>query len=92
MLCPSETNEQGLIRNTSIHVGIRAPVVRPKGDIRNDLRCGFEIIKARDLDRLGVSGVVEQIKERVGNSKVYISVDIDVLDPAYAPGKCPPLA
>ncbi|KAG2415976.1 hypothetical protein HFD88_007168 [Aspergillus terreus] len=78
-------HEEGLIRNTSIHVGIRAPVVRPKGDIRNDLRCGFEIIKARDLDRLGVSGVVEQIKERVGNSKVYISVDIDVLDPAYAP-------
>ncbi|GAB1213057.1 hypothetical protein ATERTT37_002206 [Aspergillus terreus] len=77
----------GLIRNTSIHVGIRAPVVRPKGDIRNDLRCGFEIIKARDLDSLGVSGVVEQIKERVGNSKVYISVDIDVLDPAYAPDK-----
>ncbi|KAL5355237.1 arginase family protein [Aspergillus floccosus] len=78
-------HEEGLIRNTSIHVGIRAPVVRPKGDIRNDLRCGFEIVKARDLDRLGVSGVVEQIKERVGNSKVYISVDIDVLDPAYAP-------
>ncbi|KAL4894405.1 arginase family-domain-containing protein [Aspergillus ambiguus] len=78
-------HEEGLIRNTSIHVGIRAPVVRPRGDIRNDLRCGFEIIKARDLDQLGVNGVVDQIKQRVGNSKVYISVDIDVLDPAYAP-------
>ncbi|PYH68559.1 agmatinase [Aspergillus vadensis CBS 113365] len=78
-------HEEGLIRNTSIHVGIRAPVVRPKGDIRNDLRCGFEIITARDLDRLGVSGLVEQIKSRVGDSRVYISVDIDVLDPAYAP-------
>ncbi|PYI05340.1 agmatinase 1 [Aspergillus sclerotiicarbonarius CBS 121057] len=78
-------HEEGLIRNTSIHVGIRAPVIRPKGDLRNDLRCGFEIITARDLDRLGVSGLVEQIKSRVGESKVYISVDIDVLDPAYAP-------
>ncbi|PWY69319.1 arginase family protein [Aspergillus eucalypticola CBS 122712] len=78
-------HEEGLIRNTSIHVGIRAPVVRPKGDIRNDLRCGFEIITARDLDRFGVSGLVEQIKSRVGDSRVYISVDIDVLDPAYAP-------
>ncbi|RAL02038.1 agmatinase [Aspergillus ibericus CBS 121593] len=78
-------HEEGLIRNTSIHVGIRAPVIRPKGDLRNDLRCGFEIITARDLDRLGVSGLVEQIKSRVGDTKVYISVDIDVLDPAYAP-------
>ncbi|KAL4981071.1 arginase family-domain-containing protein [Aspergillus desertorum] len=78
-------HEEGLIRNTSIHVGIRAPVNRPKGDIRNDIRCGFSIIKARDLDRLGVAGVVEEIKSRVGNSRVYISVDIDVLDPAFAP-------
>ncbi|OGM47343.1 agmatinase 1 [Aspergillus bombycis] len=78
-------HEEGLIRNTSLHVGIRAPVMRRKGDIRNDIRCGFEIIKARDLDRVGINGIVEQIKSRVGDSKVYISVDIDVLDPAYAP-------
>ncbi|KAB8227484.1 agmatinase [Aspergillus alliaceus] len=78
-------HEEGLIRNTSVHVGTRAPVIRRKGDLRNDIRCGFEIIKARDLDRLGVNGVVEEIKSRVGDSKVYISVDIDVLDPAYAP-------
>ncbi|KAE8353229.1 hypothetical protein BDV28DRAFT_133580 [Aspergillus coremiiformis] len=79
-------HEEGLIRNTSLHVGIRAPIMRPKGDLRNDIRCGFEMIKARDLDRFGINGIVEQIKSRVGDSKVYISVDIDVLDPAYAPG------
>ncbi|KAH8430641.1 uncharacterized protein LDX57_008304 [Aspergillus melleus] len=43
------------------------------------------MIKARDIDRLGINGVVDQIKSRVRNSRVYISVDIDVLDPAYAP-------
>lgn len=53
--------------------------------MRNDLRCGFQTIKARDLDRLGTQGVISKIKERVGDSKVYISVDIDVLDPAFAP-------
>ncbi|KAL4870285.1 hypothetical protein BDV12DRAFT_184495 [Aspergillus spectabilis] len=78
-------HEEGLIRNTSIHVGTRAPVTWRKGDIRNDIRCGFSIITARDLDRLGISGVVDAIKSRIGNSKVYISVDIDVLDPAFAP-------
>ncbi|KAL2844734.1 hypothetical protein BJY01DRAFT_214716 [Aspergillus pseudoustus] len=78
-------HEESLIRNDSIHVGIRAPVNRPKGDLRNDIRCGFSIIKARDLDYLGITGVVDEIKSRVGDSKVYISVDIDVLDPAFAP-------
>ncbi|KAK1149080.1 hypothetical protein N8T08_007758 [Aspergillus melleus] len=93
-LCPSGVNhgtflhiahEEGLIRNSSIHVGLRAPVNRGKSDLRNDIRCGFDMIKARDIDRLGINGVVEQIKSRVRDSRVYISVDIDVLDPAYAP-------
>lgn len=60
--------------------------MRRKGDIRNDIRCGFSTIKARDLDKLGIVGVVEEIKSRVGNDRVYITVDIDVLDPAFAPG------
>jgi agmatinase len=80
-------HEEGLIRNTSIHAGIRAPVLRPKGDVKNDIRCGFEIVKARDIDRVGVAGVIARLTNRVGNSPVYISVDIDVLDPAFAPGK-----
>ena len=58
---------------------------RLKGDIRNDLRCGFDTIKAGKIDRFGVDGVVEGLKERVGSTNVYISVDIDVLDPAFAP-------
>lgn len=78
-------HEEGLIRNSSIHAGIRAPMVRPKGDLRNDLRCGFDIIRARDIDRYGVAGVIERLKARVSDTKVYISVDIDVLDPAFAP-------
>ncbi|KAK8072047.1 proclavaminate amidinohydrolase [Apiospora saccharicola] len=78
-------HEEHLILNTSIHAGIRAPLIRAKGDLRNDLRCGFAMVKARDLDRIGASGVIQQIKDRVGGSKVYISVDIDVLDPAFAP-------
>jgi agmatinase len=54
--------------------------------MRNDLRCGFDMVTARDLDRLGTEGIIARIKDRVGDSAVYISVDIDVLDPAFAPG------
>lgn len=60
--------------------------MRPKGDLRNDKRCGFDLITARAIDKIGADGITAQIKERVGDSNVYISVDIDVLDPAYAPG------
>lgn len=84
-LIPS-THWQGLIHNTSIHAGIRAPLIRRKGDARNDIRCGFTIVTARDLDLYGTAGVISKIKDRVGESIVYISVDIDVLDPAFAPG------
>jgi hypothetical protein len=66
---------------------IRGPVSRPKGDVHNDVRCGFDMIKARDIDRLGTDGVIRKLKDRTADSKVYISVDIDVLDPAFAPGK-----
>lgn len=62
-------------------------MIRPKKDISNDRKCGFSIVKARDIDRIGMNGIIENLRERVGNTKVYISIDIDVLDPAFAPGK-----
>lgn len=68
-----------------MHAGIRAPVSNQKYDLRNDKACGFNILRARDLDKIGTQGFIEKLKDRVAGSKVYISVDIDVLDPAYAP-------
>jgi agmatinase len=53
------------------------------------LRCGFTIIKARAIDEIGISDVIDDIRDRVRNTNVYISVDIDVLDPAFAPGDKP---
>lgn len=69
-----------------MHAGIRAPVTNQRGDLKNDARCGFSIITAREIDRITPWGIIRKIKERVGDSKVYISVDIDVLDPSFAPG------
>jgi len=80
-------HEEELIRNSFIHADIRAPLVRRKGDMRNDVRCGFETVKARNIDRIRVDGIIEKLKDRVAGTRVYVSVDIDVLDPAFAPGK-----
>lgn len=78
--------EKGYIEpDSSMHVGIRGPYARRKGDPANDARCGFQMVKAREISKIGVDGIVKAIKDRIGDKKVYLSLDIDVLDPVYAP-------
>lgn len=81
-------HEKGyLVHDGNMHVGVRAPFIRRgDADLVHDRHCGFDIVMARDIDKIGVQGIADRIKKRVGNNKVYISIDIDVLDPAYAPG------
>ena len=50
------------------------------------------MIGAHDMDDLGWRGAVEQIRRRVGGRPTYVSLDIDVLDPAFAPGTGTPEA
>ncbi|WP_374968174.1 agmatinase [Terrabacter sp. BE26] len=85
-------SEEGLIDQTgSIHVGIRGPLYSPE-DLSDDEVLGFQVIGAHDMDDLGWRGAVERIKARVGNRPTYVSLDIDVLDPAFAPGTGTPEA
>ena len=78
--------EEGLlVEERSIHAGIRGPIYGP-GDLIEDRRMGFRTIRATDLPTIGIGGAIEAIRERVGDLPVYLSVDIDVLDPAFAPG------
>ena len=57
-----------------------------------DGELGFQAVHAREVDDLGIRGVVERIRARVEDRPVYVSVDIDVLDPAHAPGTGTPEA
>ena len=50
------------------------------------------MIRGDEIDRLGVHGVTERIKARVGEAKAYLTFDIDCLDPAFAPGTGTPVA
>jgi agmatinase len=78
--------EEGLFdRDGSMHVGIRGPIYAPS-DYANDEALGFRIVSCDDLQRIGVDGVVARIRERIGDRPLYLSIDIDVLDPAHAPG------
>ncbi|KAL2121323.1 hypothetical protein VTJ04DRAFT_5350 [Mycothermus thermophilus] len=77
---------EGLLANdTNIHAGIRTTLSGPS-DYDNDGYVGFEIVEAREIDTIGTEGIIKRIVERVGTEKpVYLSIDIDTLDPAFAP-------
>lgn len=77
---------EGLLANdTNIHAGIRT-TLSGLSDYDNDGYCGFTRIEARDIDSIGTAGIIKAIRERVGTTNpVYLSIDIDTLDPAFAP-------
>lgn len=85
-------SEEGLIdRAASCHVGIRGPLYSAD-DLPQDADLGFVPIHADAFEGQGVAGVVARVRERLGDAPVYVSIDIDVLDPAHAPGTGTPEA
>ncbi|MFF7251275.1 agmatinase [Embleya sp. NPDC008237] len=85
-------SEEGLLDPTRcLHVGIRGPLYGPD-DLREDGVLGFQVVHSDDYQDATVASVVERMRRRLGTGPVYVSVDIDVLDPAHAPGTGTPEA
>jgi agmatinase len=85
-------SEEGLVdRERSMHVGIRGPLYSAK-DLSDDGILGFQVVRSDDYQLDGLAGVVERVRTRLADGPVYVSVDIDVLDPAHAPGTGTPEA
>lgn len=53
---------------------------------------GMTVLHIEDVTRMGVEGVVAKAREVVGDGPVYVTFDVDGLDPAYAPGTGTPEA
>ncbi|HVX55052.1 agmatinase [Nocardioides sp.] len=84
--------EEGIVDTEALsHVGTRGPLYG-KRDLEDDRRFGFGILTAADVYHQGVVEVVERLRERIAGRPVYVSIDIDVLDPAHAPGTGTPEA
>ena len=85
--------EEGLLReDASIHVGIRGPLFSPE-DLVDDAGFGFQIVTALQVLELGIAGIVGAgPRARRATRPMYVSIDIDVLDPAFAPGTGTPEA
>lgn len=85
-------SEEGLIDLTaSCHVGTRGPLYS-KQDLEDDERLGFSIVSSEYIEEHGVEAVIDRILTRIGDKPLYVSIDIDVLDPAHAPGTGTPEA
>ncbi|KAJ7355685.1 agmatinase [Mycena albidolilacea] len=92
-------SQEGLIQNgssiasvTSFHAlsspfphgAIRTTLSGPE-DYDNDDASGFQRIEAREIDTIGTDGIIKKIRDTVGDNPVYLSIDIDSIDPAFAP-------
>jgi len=78
--------QEGLIEpKASIQIGIRSPVDNATMDYTRD-ELGFQVISAEDVHTGGIDSVVAAIKKTVGDNAVYLTFDIDSIDPSQAPG------
>jgi len=82
-----QASQEGLIASgTSVHAGLRTRLAGLE-DNEDDTEQGWMRISTDDIDDIGVKGIVNMILERVGTERpVYLSIDIDVIDPGLAPG------
>lgn len=81
--------QEGLIANgSSVHAGLRTRLSGIDAeDFDDDTAQGWVQIATDDVDEIGVKGIIEKIVEKVGTeTPVYLSIDIDVIDPGLAPG------
>ncbi|WDY59884.1 agmatinase [Pseudomonas sp. PSKL.D1] len=74
---------EGLVDpSCSVQIGLRTT---------NDDSQGFAILDARQVHRQGTEAIIAAVRQRVGERPVYLTFDIDCLDPAYAPGTGTPV-
>ncbi|MBT6827829.1 MAG: agmatinase, partial [Rhodospirillales bacterium] len=68
----------------SIQLGMRGNPIKPREDVNHSI-LGYKLITADDFFRIGTQETIRIIRERVGDSPLYITFDLDVLDPTEAP-------
>ncbi|MDW7615588.1 agmatinase [Peribacillus simplex] len=78
--------EEGLIDvSRSLQIGMRGGLYGPE-DLQDAQDLGLGVYTTNDYKRIGVEKMLEVIHERVAKGPVFLSFDIDFLDPVYAPG------
>ncbi|WP_010587792.1 agmatinase [Schlesneria paludicola] len=68
-----------------VQIGIRGPTNGPE-DYEDALKLGARMITFDEFHQVGLDAVLKEIHCRVGNRATYVTLDIDAIDPAFAPG------
>ncbi|MDR0810219.1 MAG: agmatinase [Gemmobacter sp.] len=82
---------------TMMYKAVKAGLVDPARSVQIGIRTfcddylGMNVIDARECHESGVTRIVEKVKRIVGDHPVYLTFDIDALDPAFAPGTGTPV-
>jgi agmatinase len=69
----------------SVQAGLRGSLYGAE-DIDSAREMGFAVLLCDQLREFGPGRFASLVRERIGQRKVFLSFDIDVLDPAFAPG------
>jgi len=84
--------EEGLLDpHHSIMIGLRGPLYA-SSDWDETRKLGFEVVTAMEIHRNGITQLPQRALDLVADRPVFLSFDIDFLDPAYAPGTGTPEA
>ena len=82
---------------TMMYKAVKTGLVDPKRSVQIGIRTfcedylGMNVLEARTCHEIGVAAIVEKVKGIVGDNPVYLTFDIDALDPACAPGTGTPV-
>lgn len=78
--------EEGLIDKTAyVQVGIRGPMEEPT-DLEDARGLGANVLTIEECFEMGMTAVNQHIHHLIGQRPTYVSLDIDAVDPAFAPG------
>jgi len=69
----------------TVQIGIRGAQNKTEG-WDYSLDSGMRVIFMDEFTKIGVAAVIDEVHRVIGDGRAYISFDIDVLDPAFAPG------
>jgi agmatinase len=91
-------DEEGRVdHGTMFWHAAREGIIDPKHSVQiglrttNDDTLGFNVLDAPWVHRHGIDAVIEETRKHLGDNPVYLSFDIDCLDPSYAPGTGTPV-
>ena len=78
--------EEGLIETSAyVQIGIRGPTNGPE-DYRDAIGLGARMVTLDEFRAIGIAAVLKEARSRIGLRAAYVTLDIDAVDPAFAPG------